>query len=120
MRLYPSNSSRSSFGNSHPYLFKHAEKDKTHTNQYNSQNLIIFRYADLLLMLAEISNELDNGEQLGYVTEVLERALDKPLMWVIWVTRTALEMPSWMSIALSYWEKATTPITIGEEDMITS
>ena len=78
VRLYPSNSSRSSFGNSHPYLFKHAEKDKTHTNQYNSQNLIIFRYADLLLMLAEISNELDNGEQLGYVTEVLERAGQTP------------------------------------------
>ncbi len=78
VRLYPSNSSRNSFGNSHPYLFKHAEKDKTHTNQYNSQNLIIFRYADLLLMLAEISNELDNGEQLGYVTEVLERAGQTP------------------------------------------
>ena len=78
VRLYPSNSSRSNFGNSHPYLFKHAEKDKTHTNQYNSQNLIIFRYADLLLMLAEISNEIDNGEQLGYVTEVLERAGQTP------------------------------------------
>ena len=74
VRVYPSNSSRSGFGNAHPYLFKHAEKDKSHTNQYNSQNLIIYRYADLLLMLAEISNELDNGEQLGYVSEVLERA----------------------------------------------
>ena len=74
VRVYPSNSSRSGFGNAHPYLFKHAEKDKSHTNQYNSQNLIVYRYADLLLMLAEISNELDNGEQLGYVSEVLERA----------------------------------------------
>ena len=74
VRVYPSNSSRSGFGNAHPYLFKHAEKDKSHTNQYNSQNLIVYRYADLLLMLAEISNELENGEQLGYVTEVLERA----------------------------------------------
>ena len=74
VRVYPSNSSRSGFGNAHPYLFKHAEKDKSHTNQYNSQNLIVYRYADLLLMFAEISNELDNGEQLGYVSEVLERA----------------------------------------------
>ena len=74
VRVYPSNSSRSSFGNSNPYLFKHAEKDKTHTNQNSSNNLIIYRYADLLLMLAEISNELDNGEQLGYVSEVLQRA----------------------------------------------
>ena len=74
VRVYPSNSSRSGFANAHPYLFKHAEKDKSHTNQFNSQNLIVYRYADLLLMLAEISNELDNGEQLGYVSEVLERA----------------------------------------------
>ncbi|MDG1685729.1 MAG: RagB/SusD family nutrient uptake outer membrane protein [Flavobacteriaceae bacterium] len=74
VRVYPSNSTRGSFGNAHPYLFKHAEKDKSHTNQFNSQNLIIYRYADLLLMLAEISNELENGEELGYVTEVLKRS----------------------------------------------
>jgi hypothetical protein len=74
VRVYPSNSSRSGFGNAHPYLFKHAEKDKTHTNQCNSQNLIVYRYADLLLMLAEISNELQNGEALDYVTEVLDRS----------------------------------------------
>jgi hypothetical protein len=77
-RTYPTNSSRSSFGNAHPYLFKHAEKDRTHTNQFNSQNLIIYRYADLLLMLAEISNELENGEELGYVTEVLKRSDQTP------------------------------------------
>ena len=77
-RTYPTNSSRRSFGNAHPYLFKHAEKDRSHTNQFNSQNLIIYRYADLLLMLAEISNELENGEQLGYVTEVLERSGQAP------------------------------------------
>ena len=35
--------------------------------------MIIYRYAELLLMLAEISNELQNGEQLGYVSEVLAR-----------------------------------------------
>ena len=29
--------------------------------------------SNLLLMLAEISNELGNGEQLGYVSEVLNR-----------------------------------------------
>ena len=74
VRVYPSNAARSAFGNAHPYLFKHAEKDKTHTNQCNSQNLLVYRYADLILMLAEISNELQNGEQLGYVSEVLARA----------------------------------------------
>ena len=74
VRVYPSNGSRNSFGNSHPYLFKHAEKDKNHSNQCNSQNLVIYRYADLLLMLAEISNELQNGEALGYVSQVLSRS----------------------------------------------
>ena len=74
VRVYPSNAARGAFSNAHPYLFKHAEKDKNHTNQCNSQNLIVYRYADLILMLAEISNELQNGEALGYVTEVLDRA----------------------------------------------
>lgn len=78
VRTYPSNPGRSAFGNAHPYLFKHAEKDKTHTNQFNSQNLIIYRYADLILMLSEISNELQNGEALGYVTEVLDRVGQTP------------------------------------------
>ena len=74
VKVYPSNATRSAFSNAHPYLFKHAEKDKTHTNQCNSQNLIVYRYSDLILMLSEISNELQNGEALGYVTEVLARA----------------------------------------------
>ncbi|MEM7367415.1 MAG: RagB/SusD family nutrient uptake outer membrane protein [Bacteroidota bacterium] len=74
VRVYPSNPSRNAFNNAHPYLFKFAEKDKSHSNQYNSQNIIVYRYAELLLMLAEISNELQNGEQLGYVTQVLSRA----------------------------------------------
>ncbi|PHN06561.1 RagB/SusD family nutrient uptake outer membrane protein [Flavilitoribacter nigricans] len=73
LKVYPANPNRNSFGNAHPYLFKFAEKDRTHTNQYNSQNLIVYRYAELLLMLAEISNELQNGEALGYVSEVLAR-----------------------------------------------
>ena len=77
-RTYPTNTSRGSFGNAHPYLFKFAEKDRTHTNQCNSQNLIVYRYADLILMLSEISNELQNGEALGYVTEVLARANQTP------------------------------------------
>jgi hypothetical protein len=72
-RTYPANAARSNVRNSHPFLFKFAEKDKTHSNQYNSQNIIVYRYAELLLMLAEISNELQNGQQLGYVTEVVSR-----------------------------------------------
>lgn len=53
--------------------FKTSLKDKTQTNNISARNTIVYRYADLLLMLAEISNELQNGEQLSYVTEVLNR-----------------------------------------------
>lgn len=73
VKVYPANASRNNFSNAHPYFFKFAEKDVTHSNQYNSQNIIVYRYAELLLMLAEISNELQNGQALGYVNEVLAR-----------------------------------------------
>ena len=73
LRTYPAITNRLNVRASHPYFFKFAEKNTTHSNQYNSQNIVIYRYADLLLMLAEISNELQNGQQLGYVTEVLNR-----------------------------------------------
>jgi hypothetical protein len=72
-KVYPSRS-RANFRNSHPFLFKYAVKDVTHSNQYDDKNIVIYRYAELLLMLSEISNELQNGEQLAYVTEVLDRA----------------------------------------------
>lgn len=78
IRVYPSNASRAAFSNAHPYHFKFTEKDKTHSNQYNSQNIVVYRYAELLLMLAEISNELQNGEQFAYVTEVLARVGQVP------------------------------------------
>jgi hypothetical protein len=70
---YPAIANRNVFTKSHPFLFKFVEKDTQHSNQFGDQNLIIYRYADLLLMLAEISNELQNDQQLGYVTEVLDR-----------------------------------------------
>ena len=55
-RTYPAITTRRNVRASHPFLFKFAEKDKTHSNQFNSQNIVVYRYADLLLMLAEISN----------------------------------------------------------------
>jgi len=73
VNVYPSNPNRNSWFNGYPYFFKFAEKDKQHNSQYNSQNLIIYRYGELLIMLAEISNELENGEQLGYISELLSR-----------------------------------------------
>lgn len=73
IKTYPSNPARANYNAGHPFLFKFAEKDQTSTNQYGSQNIIVYRYAELLIMLAEISNELQNGQQLGYITEVLNR-----------------------------------------------
>ena len=57
----------------YPYCYKYWIKDHTATTYSQNQSFIVFRYAELLLMLAEISNELQNGEQLTYVTEVLDR-----------------------------------------------
>ena len=73
VKVYPAFANRTNFGKAHPYLFKFTEKDPTHNNQYGDQNVIVYRYAELLIMLAEISNELQNGQQLGYITEVLDR-----------------------------------------------
>jgi len=70
--VYPS-SARLNFAKAHPYFFKFTEKDTQHSNQYGDQNLIIYRYGEILVMLAEISNELDNGQQLGFITELLSR-----------------------------------------------
>ena len=43
--------------------------------QYDPKNLIIFRYADLLLLMADVENELGNGAiALTYLNKVLDRA----------------------------------------------
>jgi len=63
----------SNYNQSFTLPFKTSLKDKTQTTNISERNTIIYRYGDLLIMLAEISNELDNGQQLGYVTELLDR-----------------------------------------------
>ncbi len=72
--VWPVRTNRNNFRNAHPYFFKFVEKDTSHSNQFNSQNIVVYRYADLLLMLAEISNELQNGQEMTYLNEVLNRA----------------------------------------------
>lgn len=80
VQWYPARTAaRGSFFWSFPFLGKYAEKDRSSTSAFTDQNIIIMRYGELLLMLAEISNELQNGEQLGYVTEVLDRVGMTPL-----------------------------------------
>ncbi|MGA1226220.1 MAG: RagB/SusD family nutrient uptake outer membrane protein [Tamlana sp.] len=70
---YPDVTWRSNMNNAFPYVIKLGEKDQSIVTTLSNKNFIVYRYSDLLLMLAEISNELQNGEQLGYVTEVLTR-----------------------------------------------
>jgi hypothetical protein len=73
-KTYPSeNMTRNVFNKSFPYVYKHWVKNRNAATPYYSRNFVVYRYADLLLMLAEISNELNNGEQEGYVNEVLAR-----------------------------------------------
>ena len=68
--VYPSNPNRPNFSKAHPF-FKFTEKDTQHSNQYGDQNVIIYRYGEFNYV-AEISNELDNGQQL-VLTELLSR-----------------------------------------------
>ena len=63
----------SNYNQSFTLPFKTTIKDKTKTNNISERNTTIYRYGDLLIMLAEISNELNNGQQMGYVTELLAR-----------------------------------------------
>lgn len=43
--------------------------------QYDPKNLILFRYADLLLLMADVENELGNsGQAVSYLNQVLDRA----------------------------------------------
>jgi len=72
-KTYPVDQTRKNFAKGFPVVFKLGSKDQTNGNREHSNNFIIYRYADLLLMLAEISNELQNGQEMGYVTEVLAR-----------------------------------------------
>lgn len=72
LTFYPLRS-RNNFNNGFPWAFKLGSRNPANTSRETAKNFKIYRYADLLLMLAEISNELQNGEALGYVEEVLER-----------------------------------------------
>jgi len=77
-KCYPEDPNRAKFATAFNYLYKYWEKNVNNVTSYNLENFKVYRYADLLLMLAEISNELGNGEELGYVTEVLARVGQTP------------------------------------------
>lgn len=50
--------------------------DKGMTAQASNCNFVYYRYADLLMVLAEAANELGLPEATGYMNEVLDRARD--------------------------------------------
>lgn len=57
-----------------PYNAKMADVN-TSANQYDTKNIVIFRYADLLLLMADVENELGNiNKAVDYVNQVLARA----------------------------------------------
>lgn len=57
----------------HPYSKKGVDVEAN--NQYDPKNLVLYRYADLLLLMADVENELGNSPQaLTYLNRVLDRA----------------------------------------------
>ena len=61
----------------YPIIEKYAIKNLESSTDATNQNMIIYRYADLLLMLSEIENELDKpAEAITYVNLVISRARD--------------------------------------------
>ncbi|MBC8988000.1 RagB/SusD family nutrient uptake outer membrane protein [Pedobacter sp. N36a] len=56
-----------------PYFVK--QMDVLSTAQNSNKNLIVYRYADFLLLMADVENELgNNGKALDYINQVLTRA----------------------------------------------
>ncbi len=72
-KIYPAYNSSS--GSSRMYVYLKKFLDSRYVAQYTTQNFIYLRYADVLLMLAEATNEVSGPEAAyKYVNEVLARA----------------------------------------------
>jgi len=75
VKVYPANTNRNNSNVGYPFIYKYWVKDVTSTTDATNFNYVPYRYADLLLMLAEIENELNGpGNAFQYVNEVLARA----------------------------------------------
>jgi hypothetical protein len=84
VNIYPNtsnttaNGSLKANGDDKEYPFIKKFVDPAITTEASSCNFIYYRYADLLLILAEAANEIDKtDEAIGYVNELLARARDK-------------------------------------------
>ncbi len=75
IKTYPKYTKRNNKDKSYPYGYKYFIRNAEMINTDSDLNFVLFRYADLLLMLAEIENELNGPENAyQYVNEVLTRA----------------------------------------------
>ena len=73
VKIYPAYNSSSGSSRMYPYIKKYL--DSRYVAQYTVQNFIYLRYADVLLMLAEATNEVSGPDAAyKYVNEVLTRA----------------------------------------------
>lgn len=72
---YPIKASRAKKTEAFPYIAKYAFEDQSQMTVSSNKSFVVYRYADLLLMLSEIENERGNsGAAVGYLNEVLSRA----------------------------------------------
>lgn len=97
---YPTFTTRGNSDKSYPWLNKYYIQDIYDSNYNTNMNYVALRYADLLLMLAEIENEIngpDNAYQ--YVNKVLERARNS-------VTGGALIPADWAGLTKEEFRKA--------------
>ncbi len=75
IKTYPAYTARNNKDKSYPYGYKYFIRNSQLVNTDTDLNFVRFRYADLLLMLAEIENELNGpANAYQYVNEVLTRA----------------------------------------------
>lgn len=75
IKSYPGFTGRGNTDKSYPWLNKYFIKDIYAANYNTNMNYVALRYADLLLMLAEIENELNGpANAYQYVNKVLDRA----------------------------------------------
>lgn len=74
-QAYPLWTKKRSKGTGFPWIWKYTTKDKTQIATPTNFNYVVYRYADLLLMLGEIENELgQTTSAMSRVNEVLTRA----------------------------------------------
>lgn len=75
IKTYPIFKSRQNKDKSYPFTGKHYINNIYNSGYTTNKNFVVFRYADLLIMLAEIENELNGPtDAVGYINEVLARA----------------------------------------------